>query len=292
MINQALNPRLSEDQKDQRIQWAQEMKNLISYRKDDDNYHYRFADEKWFYTTSARKRLKILPQANFETKEEAEVQVSCLRNRRFPTKVISMAVVGKPCPEHGFNGKIFIRHVAEEHVAGKHSYNQNLSKYYEINYALKKGKWMQNFIPFCDHQDVLVLDALQVIVDVYGLQSTNDLVFSYKTYTSSGRSYKWIRLHIEDGYLLRGRSITTKNGNSRCLKIDDLILHNNVCPGSVIIRDTTCDSSFILNTIEDIGSSIRNSYHWVSRDVPITLILDNAGGHGTNQTKETYVNLL
>ena len=58
------------------------------------------------------------------------------------------------------------------------------------------------------------------------------------------------------------------------------------------MQDTTCNSSFMLDKIEEIGNAIRNSFHWVNRNIPIHLFMDNAGGHGTNKTKESYIKLL
>ena len=81
LIRHTAKPRLSEEQKQQCIEWACEMKHSVYSHIDDDNFHYCFIDEKWFFTTSARNRMKILPQATFETKEDAEIEVPHLRNR-------------------------------------------------------------------------------------------------------------------------------------------------------------------------------------------------------------------
>jgi hypothetical protein len=40
--------------------------------------------------------------------------------------------------------------------------------------------------------------------------------------------------------------------------------------------------------IPEIGEEIRVAYSWVSRETPIYLQLDNAGGHGTKDIIETY----
>lgn len=58
--------------------------------------------------------------------------------------------------------------------------------------------------------------------------------------------------------------------------------------GTEVYKDTTCDSSFMLKHIHDIGKAIRKSYHWVPREDTIYLIMDNAVGHGTNATKTEY----
>ena len=76
------------------------------------------------------------------------------------------------------------------------------------------------------------------------------------------------------------------------MKIEDCILHRFICKGTTIERDTTCDSNFMMEHIRLIGKSIREKFHWVDDFIPIFLIMDNAGGHGTNKTKKEYERIL
>ena len=62
-----------------------------------------------------------------------------------------------------------------------------------------------------------------------------------------------------------------------------------MCRGDTLIRDVTCDSTYMLSHIYNIGKAIRISYHWVDEKDSIYLIIDNTGGHGTNKAKATYV---
>ena len=49
----------------------------------------------------------------------------------------------------------------------------------------------------------------------------------------------------------------------------------------------------MLNHVRDIREAIRESYHWVDADVPIFIfIVNNAGGHGTNEAKKEYERIL
>ena len=48
----------------------------------------------------------------------------------------------------------------------------------------------------------------------------------------------------------------------------------------------------MLEAMDRVGDSIRQSYHWIPSDHPCYLVMDNAGGHGSNEAKETYTNLL
>ena len=215
-----------------------------------------------------------------------------LRSRRFPVKVMFMGIVAPPFLEQGFDGKIFLQRVCEEYFTAQNSHNQQLSLSYEVNYELKKGDWKQLFEPEEDHTDILVHEALDIIDDTYDMDPTYEIVFSYKTFSSTGKTSKWICLGRGDGYLLKNRVITNKRGNTRNLKWKDLTLHRNIKPGTKLCRDTTCDLEFMLSHIDDIGQAIRTKYHWVDKKVPIYLFMDNAGGHGTTDTKQQYENIL
>ena len=290
LVRHTTKPRLTDEQKLERVVWAKDMKKLIEELG--PKLHYCFIDEKWFYTTSRRKKLQILPQAEFETAEDSFIQIQRIRSRRFPTKVMYMGVVGVPNPSQGFDGKIYMECVCDEVACGRNSYNQNISDYYEVNHALKRCEWLENFQPYSRYKELMVLDALETIRDVYELDRDKEFVFSYKHYSSTGKTFKWIRLRADDGYLVKGKSIRTKKGILRDLKFTDLILHRNICRGDTLIRDVTCDSTYMLSHIYNIGKAIRSSYHWVDEKDPIYLIIDNAGGHGTNEAKATYVKTL
>jgi hypothetical protein len=53
------------------------------------------------------------------------------------------------------------------------------------------------------------------------------------------------------------RLIINESGKTRPLTSDDLTLYVEYHPGDTVENDTTCDSQFILNIIEDIGFSIH-----------------------------------
>ena len=79
----------------------------------------------------------------------------------------------------------------------------------------------------------------------------------------------------------------------RQLKISDLDLRVHNVKGSIIEKDVSCDSEFMLTHIREIGAALRNNtYSFLSEDVPITLFMNNAGGHGKNDVKEQYEQIL
>jgi hypothetical protein len=57
-------------------------------------------------------------------------------------------------------------------------------------------------------------------------------------------------------------------------------------------KDTTCNSKFMLESVNETGNSIRKSMHWIPKEETNFLFMDNAGGHGTDETKEEYVKIL
>ena len=51
-------PNLTKTMKDERVKWCKTIKELIA--KHGENFYACYLDEKWFYTTSRRRKLKVL----------------------------------------------------------------------------------------------------------------------------------------------------------------------------------------------------------------------------------------
>ena len=78
-------PYLTDDQKRARKKWCQDEKGHIAEHGPD--FHACFLDEKWFYTTSRRRRIKILPPGENEDPNEVRPWIPTTRSRRNSTKV-------------------------------------------------------------------------------------------------------------------------------------------------------------------------------------------------------------
>ena len=57
-------------------------------------------------------------------------------------------------------------------------------------------------------------------------------------------------------------------------------------------KDTTCDTEFMLNIVDEMGKAIRSAFHSVPTSQTIHLFMDNAGGHGTELAKMQYSDFL
>ena len=83
--------------------------------------------------------MKILPRAEFETIQEAHIELPILRSRTKPTKVMVTSVIGRPIAGL-FDRKVWMQRVCELVPAKRNSYNVHISSNYEINYDLKIGE--------------------------------------------------------------------------------------------------------------------------------------------------------
>jgi hypothetical protein len=93
-------------------------------------------------------------------------------------------------------------------------------------------------------------------------------------------------------YLLANRFVKQQDGSDRKLTIKDLEVHVCIVHDTLLEEDITCDSSFMLDTMYEIGITVCAAFHLVSQDDPIILIMDNAGGHGSDDTKKEFVSEL
>ena len=62
--------------------------------------------------------------------------------------------------------------------------------------------------------------------------------------------------------------------------------------GDEVEVDCSCDSEYMLHAIDQVGKAIQNAYHWIAMETKCYLVMDNAGGHGTNDAIQQYTNNL
>ena len=59
----------------------------------------------------------------------------------------------------------------------------------------------------------------------------------------------------------------------RSLNINDLVIHKNIQKGTVIQKDTTCDSKFMLETVREVGEKYRSLINGSMRRKQYILLL-------------------
>ena len=92
--------------------------------------------------------------------------------------------------------------------------------------------------------------------------------------------------------LIANRVVTNEDGSVRPVEITDLRLVVKKPKGTVVERDVSCDSTFMLENIREIGSAVCSKYHYLDDFVSIYLFMDNSGGHGTKAVKQQYTEIL
>ena len=262
-------PRLTNEHIRNRLKFAKKHRKRIKseLRK---GYICCYLDEKWFYITSRRKKIKFLPAHRLEDAVKVFQSQPKTRSRRFPTKVMMMGIVSKPYPEKKFDGKILLKRVSEWVETKRISHSQKISDSYHINGLIKAGEWKST----CYVDSITLTNLFDHLYEVYSLDEAivSRLCLSYSTHAKSGKHTKSVKRIKEDDkneYVLKNRTYINKNGIEMPLTLNDLTLHVELESGAQVEKDITCDSQFMMDSIFEIGTAIQSSFHWVPRDVPI-----------------------
>ena len=242
-----------------------------------------FLDEKWFYTMSRRKNLKMLPKGETEGGEPIYKRPT-IRSRRFPVKVMFLGVVGCPNEDRDFDGRIFLKRISERRPAGKTSRNKRFSVDVIVNDDIIKGGWKRFIV-----EGMSVSELLEAVSEHYDLDEfvSERLEIVYNTYTRGGNKKIQVLTAAQRIGELGFR--TNEDGEQHQIMLDDLELFVGIQRGDMLDEDCTCDSKFMLQTIPEVGEALRNSFHWVPPNERIFLFMDNAGGHGTDDAKARYL---
>jgi hypothetical protein len=76
------------------------------------------------------------------------------------------------------------------------------------------------------------------------------------------------------------------------LGIDCLEIQVHHESGEMVEEDVNCDSQFMLDNIHKVGKAMREKFYWVPHPHKCYLVMDNAGGHGTEKAIKKYTDIL
>ena len=285
-------PLLTALHKDRRVTWCRErLLQLQQQSGQQKPVYFAFLDEKWFYPYSGRKQVKELPAAEHEDPNDINSTTRRESSRRHVSKVMFLGVVGCPVPERGFDGKIFLKRVARTTIFKQTTYKEND---FSDDVALSthvKHNWR-----FVCADTMTACEATSAVADHYGLLNAirERLVLRYKSLNKKG-NYGWVCL--EPAKLIQSATINVRDSVDHKVKtiplvLDDLVLQVRWKKGEEHEDDINCNSEFMKEAIGELGPALRKAYHWVELHDPIHLIMDNAGGHGTNDCIDEYVSKL
>ncbi|MGH3054917.1 MAG: hypothetical protein ACRDL7_08070, partial [Gaiellaceae bacterium] len=270
----APKPLLTEELKGKRLFWAQEILQMLERR----DFYYAFLDEKWFYTTSRRKKMKSLPQGPFEATGAERVYLPRMRSRRHAIKVMFLGVVAPPDPDHDFSGKILLERISKKKKIQRKSHHQRFVDDGLINSELKAQTdgWRIYTSEEMTMRDIADTLAEQYLLDEFVHER---LVFSYRSQANG----KDATIYLNDVETIQDRQIVSEQQQpGRALTMNDIQLHVEMQSGDIVDEDVSCDSTYMLSIMATIGQELRTKFHWVNQQIPIYLFLDNTGGHGTH----------
>ena len=288
-------PRLNDAKKQQRLEWCEWMVNMIDTYGDD--LPICWLDEKWFYMTTGRCKTKSVPAADFEDEEEIYIPDAATRSRRFITKVMFMAIVTHPDYRYQLaNGKIGLHRVSKKKTLQRKSHNYKFVHCGLLNALIKDGDWRSLYAPEgdADGNSLTVGDFLDMIADYYGMDQdiAEKLCLSYVSKARTNMKKRELCLDQANEALFGDRTIKEENDTVRALTIEDLDLSVMYCQGDEVEEDCSCDSRYMLEKMGEVGQEIRSYFHWVPMERDIILVIDNAGGHGTDDAIQQYTALL
>lgn len=188
-------------------------------------------------------------------------------SRRHASKIMYLGVIARPHTSERphAHGKIFLTRIAKKNVMKRGSVSKELAFSSDVNEAVQE-QWRD----FVDAS--MTLEEMQrEVATAFSVDVSQDrIAFSFREARSGKLRY------------LAGTPA------SEGVALADLTLCARRLKGDTVMEDCSCDSDFMLKVMVDVGTAIRNYFHWVPASTEIELIQDNAGGHGTRACVATY----
>ena len=114
------------------------------------------------------------------------------------------------------------------------------------------------------------------------------LEFSFESKIGDKGNTKIVRIE-DDGSMLDKYKIR-RHGNKKLpsciININDISVKVRSQVGDVVEADASCDSAFMVPAMDRVGKSIQKAYWWIDMITKCFLVMNNAGGHGSNDASK------
>ena len=232
-----------------------------------------------------------MPRQPFEREGCDRLKRRKVVSRRHSLKTMFIGVVTDPVEQNGFDGKIYLERIADNSPLVRTSYREEFHHDRFINDLLKSGDWRQldPNDPSCP-----AADLIELIAETYEIDEDQEdyLCLRYSTFTENGVK-KIVTLGNGES-ILEGKTLREEDGTVRVLTLADLNLFKMRPAGTEVVKDVNCDSEFMLRVMPSIGEAYRQKMRNIG--VPdnelVYLVMDNAGGHGTDDAIDEYTRTL
>ena len=116
------------------------------------------------------------------------------------------------------------------------------------------------------------------------------LCFRYTSYLGNNQT-KTLEILL-DNETNENILITDELGNEWHLTIFNIDLSSYLPQGTYVEKEVNCNSAFMAQHLPSIGEEILKKMPWVPREEIIYLVMDNAGGHGTQNANHEYTRVM
>ena len=237
---------------------------------------------------------KLIPNEDWEDPDDTYVPPPKARSRRYMNKVMFLGIVARPFTRLFLDGKIYLKRISKMVKVKRRSEHKKFVPDGCLNALIREGDWRNHSQP-----EQTVGELLDLISEHYGLHEDVQcgIALTYKSLKRTKQEKITLTYSDEHTLVLEGRTIKEKTSvaskaTTRNLTIQDLELVVVKNPDDEYEQDCSCDSTFMLGIMEEIGDAIRSYYWFLPFFISIYLMIDNAGGHGTNKAKKEYEKLL
>ncbi len=198
-----------------------------------------------------------------------------------------MGVITASQEQHNFNGLITIKWLSRQELQrGTHCFRFHIDHY--VNQLIVDGDWHQ----LHDDPSYTMDELTQLIVNYYQLEEDVEATLCYRYATHVGKQRTRELREVLGHETIENKTFIDKHGQRQQLTIQDVVISCFLTQGTLVERKVNCNSAFMLANLPPIATEIRQRLHWVPPDEPIYLVMDNAGGHGTQEAREEYTGRL
>ena len=201
--------------------------------------------------------------------------------------------MGRPVPHRQFDGKIHLERVSKKRYIQKCTAHTNFCDDALINSEITTGEWKKLVV---SDLQLNVRELKQLIFENYDLDMAvlDRLEFQYQSKIGRNGNEKTMIIKDDEHVInmIQRRVQNDPDLPKVSIAIEDIILKVRMKLGDEVEEDASCDSAFMLIAMRRVGAAIRRAYHWMPMHLIIFLVMDNAGGHGTNAAIDEYTQML
>jgi hypothetical protein len=212
------------------------------------------------------------------------VRIQRVISQSHPIKTMFMGVITQPNEEQNSNGLVSLRRLSRQEILQRETYRYRFHLDHHVNQLIVDGQWRN----LHDDKTYTMDELTHLVANFYELQDDvkGSLCYRYVTHVGAQRRRSFVRIFGHE--TIENKFYIDEEGTQRQLTINEVELSSHLPAGTMVEHEVTCNSAFMLHHVPLIAAEMREKMPWVPPTEPIYLVMDNAGGHGTQEAIEEY----